>query len=213
MNKILIGLNALLLAAVVYLFVKVNGAESKETLTEKKEELPAEPAKPAAVEQKGATPTGKIAFVNIDRLNEESLEIKDMTDEFKKRRMSLEAGMESLNMEYQKKVEEYQTSAKAGIAPESELASKARYIESIEKQAQNKQLQMDNLTADIGVKNEAFQRNVRAFLVDWNAGRYDYVLSYSEAVPSMLLGNTSLEITNEVIRELNNAYKAGKIKK
>lgn len=211
MNRILIGLNVILLAAVAFLFYKVNrlgqvdetdkASESKAAQTETKKAT-------ETVAQKGNAPTGKIAYVNIDRLNEESLEIEDLMSELKRRKMSIEASMESLNMEYQKKVEEYQNSAKAGIAPESELMAKAKYIQSIEKQAQNKQLQMDDLSSDINIKNEAFQKNIRNFLQDWNNGRYDYILSYSEAVPTMLLGNTSLEVTNEVIAELNSIYKA-----
>lgn len=210
MNKVLIGLNAVLLAAVGFLFYKVFATQPAEVKKEEATgEVPAAKAAPA-IEQKSTAPTGKIAYINIDRLNEECLEIKDLTDEFKRRRMSLEAGMEKLNMEYQNKLQEYQSSAKAGIAPENEMAAKAHYIESLEKQAQNKQLQMENLTADLSQKNDDFQRNVKAILVDWNNGRFDYILSYSDALPTMLLGNASLEITNEVIAEINTRYKASK---
>jgi outer membrane protein len=210
MNKILIGLNVVLAVLVGWLFYKVNGlgkTESNEKESANESAKTENPKPAAATVQKGSTPTGKIAYVNIDRLNEESLEIEALMSELKRRKMSIEASMETLNMEYQKKVEDYQTSAKAGIAPESELMAKAKYIQSIEKQAQNKQLQMDDLSQDISSKNESFQKNIRAFLVEWNEGRYDYILSYSEAVPTMLLGNTSLEVTNEVISELNKIYK------
>jgi hypothetical protein len=61
-------------------------------------------------------------------------------------------------------------------------------------------------------KNASFQKTVREFLMQWNKGRYDYIISYSETVPTMLLGNTSLEITSEVIEQLNNEYKNKKIK-
>lgn len=217
MNKILIGVNLVLIAAVGFLFYKI-GKLSDDTI--KPEETKSEEsAKPVVkesnivVEQKGNTPTGKIAYINIDKLNTESLEIKDLEIEAKKRRTSLEASMENLSREYQKNLEEYQTSAKARIAPESELENKAKYIQSIEKQAQNKQLQMDELSMDINDKSAVFQKNIKSFLVKWNNGRYDYILSYSEALPTMLLGNTSLEITDEIIAELNKEYKENKAKK
>jgi outer membrane protein len=215
MNKLLIGLNVVLLAAVCFLFYKVSQlspAENDQAVkTEKEGE--AEKKEPVLVEQKGNTPTGKIAYVNIDKLNEESLEIEDLVAESKKRKMSIEASMENLNMEYQKKLEEYQTSAKAGIAPQSELEAKAKYIQSIEKQAQNKQLQMDELSNDMNDKNLSFQKNVKNYLIKWNAGRFDFILSYSDALPTMLLGNTTLEVTNEVIAGLNKEYKESKSKK
>jgi outer membrane protein len=212
MNKLLIGVNVLLVAAVAFLFYKVY--TTGETAPVKEENMVSkETDKPKAVETAVTPPTGKIAYVNIDRLNEESLEIGDLVTESKKRKNSIEASVENLSIQYQKKVEEFQNSQKAGIAPESELRAKAREIEAIEKEAQEKQLQMDNLSMDINDKNMAFQRNVKDFLVKWNDGRYDYILSYSDAVPSMLLGNGTFDITNDVISELNNEYKQKKVKK
>ena len=66
---------------------------------------------------------------------------------------------------------------------------------------------------DLNEKNEAFRKNVKNFLTKWNNGRYDYILAYSEAVPSMLLGNTTLEVTKEVIEKLNDEYRQSKNKK
>jgi outer membrane protein len=218
MNRILLGVNVLLVAAVAILFYKVYSVESptKVESTESKKEPEKEvEAKPESmhVEQVGNVPTGKIAFVDIDKLNEESLEIGDLVSETKRRKVNIEASMESLNMQYQRKVEEFQNSQKAGIASQAELEAKAREIQALETEASNKQLQMDNLSMDISTKNSNFQKSVRDFLIKWNNGKYDYILSYSEAIPSMLLGNTTLEVTNEVIAELNKQYKQKKIKK
>lgn len=217
MNKVLISVNAILVAAVAFLFFKVNSLNSTTTETSSEtanadKGMPAKPA-PVTTQQVGNVPTGKIAYVNIDRLNEESLEIGDLIAESKRRKIAIEGSVENLSMQYQKKMEEYQASAKAGIAPASELQAKEREILALEKEAQNKQLQMDNLTVDITDKNANFQKNVKDFLIKWNSGKYDFILSYSDAVPSMLLGNTSLEITNDIIAELNKEYKARKIKR
>lgn len=217
MNKVLIGLNAILVAAVAFLFFKVNSLNSvakEEDADVQKDADKTEVTKPAPrVEPVGNAPTGKIAYVNIDKLNEESLEIGDLVAETKRRKGSIEASMESLNMQYAKKVEDFQMSQKAGLISQGELEAKAREIQALETEAQNKQLQMDNLSLDINEKNNNFQKNVRDFLIEWNQGRFDYILAYSEAIPSMLLGNTSLEVTSEVIVELNNKYKKNKTAK
>lgn len=213
MNKILVGVNAILIAAVAFLFFKVNSINtSTENQADAKDESAVETKKEEAkpVEQIGNTPTGKIAYINIDKLNEESLEIEALVAETKKRKSSIEASVESLSMQYQKKMEEYQISAKAGIASQGEMQAKEKEILGLEKEAQNKQLQMDNLSMDINQKNANFQQNVRDFLIKWNKGRYDYILSYSDVSPTMLLGNTTLEITDEVIKELNSDYKQQK---
>lgn len=217
MNKILIGVNVVLIAAVAFLFFKINSLSSAAPAAAETEKAPVAEVKPAApepaVKQVGNTPTGKIAYINIDELNEKSIEINDMINEAKKRRNNIEGSLENLNMQYQKKMEEYQSSAKAGLASPADMQMKEKEILAIEKEAQNKQLQMESLTMDISEKNTAFQKNVKNFLIKWNAGKFDFILSYSDAVPSMLLGNTSLEITKEVIEELNNEYKQRKAKK
>lgn len=212
MNRVLIGLDAVLVIVVAFLFYKVYSREgdSSTSSEQKKDSVKTEQQAPKAVQQVGTAPTGKIAYVNIDRLNEESLEITDLITETKRRRDNIEANVESLSLKYQNKVEEFQLLQKGGIAPKAELESKAREIQAIEKEAQNKQLQMDQLSVDINDKNTNFQKRVRDFLIKWNSGRYDYIFSYSEAVPTMLLGNTSLEITDEVIKEINSEYKQRK---
>lgn len=217
MNKVLIGLNAVLLAAVAFLFFKVYSPSGAVVPEKEKTDAGAADSsvKPVvkSVEQVGSEPTGKIAYVNIDELNEKSLEVNDLISEAKRRKIAIEGSIESLTMQYQKKVEEYQIAAKAQILPASEMQMKEKEIMAIEKDARNKQLQMENLSMDINDKNETFQKNVKAFLIKWNQGRFDYVLAYSEAVPSMLLGNTTLEVTNEVIEKLNEEYRQSKNKK
>jgi outer membrane protein len=215
MNKILIGVNAVLVVAVAFLFYKVNNISDKEVASEEKQEntgttkKDTTASKPSMVNA-ATPPTGKIAFINIDILNEECQEVNDLVAEAKSKKANIEASVQSLSVKYQAKMEEYQRSAKAGIAPQSQMEALAKEIQEIEKEAQNKQLQMDNLSDNIGRKNADFQTNLKAFLVKWNNGRYDYILSYSDAVPTMLLGNASLDITREVIEKVNEEYRVKK---
>ncbi len=212
MNKFLIAISGLLLAAVIFLFIKVFSieplvAETKEDVTDADTSQVTLPSAPETKRQADSAPTGKIVYVNIDQLNEQSLEIADLVAESKRRQNSIERSVEGLRERYQQKVEDFQRSQQAGIAPESELRAKAKEIENIEREAANKQMQMDDLTMDISEKNQKFQKTVRDFLQKWNQGRYDFILSYSETVPTMLLGNSNLEVTEEVIAELNREYK------
>ena len=216
MNKFLISFLALLTFAVIFLFFKLNSLQSsgnkiEESGIEKSDSIKKGSSK--VFNQSASNPTGKIAYLNIDRLNEESLEIADLVAETKRRKANIEASVESLSMQYRKKVEAYQLSAKAGIASQNELKTAENEIMALEKEAQNKQLQMDNLSMDINEKNAKFQKNVRDFLVQWNNGKFDYIFSYSESVPSMLLGNKILEVTDVVIKEINTEYKLRKLKK
>ena len=209
MNKVLIGINGLLIVAVAYLFFKVNSGPSENQASQEKSAS----EKPVLTEIKNVPVTGKIAFVNIDSLNEKSLFVEDMVKKLKSSRAAIEASVENLGMQYQNKVKEYQASAGAGIAPESELAAKAKEIQAIEREVQNKQIQMDNLAMELNEKNNSFQDDVRAFVKETYAGKYDYVLTFSSAIPSMLYGSQSFDITNEVIAQLNEKYLASKSNK
>ncbi len=199
-----------MLVAVAYLFFKVNSGalDNAQSAQEGSSQ-----EKPVITEIKNVPVTGKIAFVNIDSLNEKSLFVEDMVKKLKSSRAAIEASVENLGMQYQNKVKEYQASAGAGIAPEGELAAKAKEIQAIEREVQNKQIQMDNLAMELNDKNNAFQDDVRAFVKEVYTGKYDYVLTFSSAIPSMLYGNQSFDITNEVIAQLNEKYLAFKANK
>lgn len=214
MNKILIGLNVLLVAAVAFLFYKVNSLSS-DTDASVKQENTIEPIKKdvikvSSINSVSSPVTGKIAFVNIDQINEQSTEVNDLVAEAKRSKTNIEASVESLSIKYQTKMEEYQASAKAGIRSQADMEALAKEIQAIEREAQNKQLQMDNLSMSINEKNTAFQEGLKQFLAKWNNGRFDYILTYSNAIPSMLLGNASLDITKEVIENVNEEYKIRK---
>lgn len=151
-------------------------------------------------------PTGKIAFVNIDTVNEKSMFVADMVKKLKSSKTAIEASLESLQQQYQQKIKEYQNSASAGIAPESELAAKAKEIQAIEREAQNKQIQMDNLAMELNEKNDLFQKEVKAIIQKEFAGQYDYIFTYSDAVPTMLYGNSAFDITAKVVELINAEY-------
>jgi len=211
MNKILIGVNALLVIAVAFLFYKLNsigksGAE-EQTAGKSDSSLTAKKPEPKNI---ATPPTGKIAYINIDVINEKSDEVEDLVAELKRSRSNLEGSFETISNSYQAKMEEYQRMAKSGIAPQSQLDELAKEIQKIQAQAENKQVQMDNLTVTMNEKNHDFQQGLKDFLVRWNEGRYDYILTYSDNIPTMLLGNASLDITAEVIEKVNAEYNAKK---
>lgn len=210
MKQVLIGLNVLLAVAVIYLFVKVNGmgenGKEKETTLPKVSESKGDGGDKPGV-------TGKIAFINIDSLNEKSMYIKDLMKELNGRKAVLEGSFQSLQTTYQTKMQELQESYKAGIASEAQLKAEAQKIRQMENDMANKQVQMDNLVNEISEKNAKFQDDVRAFLKEYTKDKYDYVLSYSTAIPSLLVGNEQFDLTTDVIKQLNERYEETKASK
>lgn len=158
-------------------------------------------------------PQTRIAFVNIDTLNEKYLYIADYVKIMKKRKETIEAQLQAMMTQFQQDYENFQQSVQAGIAPQAELEKQKRKLEQQQKDIQNKQLQMDNLAIELQEKNEQLQRDIKEFMKRFNNGRYDYILSYSEALPNVLLANPQYDITQEVLNALNKEYLQKKEKK
>lgn len=150
---------------------------------------------------------GKIVYVNIDSLMEKynfyqdsknNLEgqIKNMQKEVEERATSIQKEY----VGYQQKGDnmtpvEMQAAQKSLAAKEQSLnAYKAKVEESLMKQQQ----QLDKLLKD----------KINAYLSKKAEDHgYDYILSYTSAGIGMLYGSKQLDITNEVIGELNELYK------
>ncbi|MBK8723176.1 MAG: OmpH family outer membrane protein [Saprospiraceae bacterium] len=153
---------------------------------------------------------GKIVYVNIDSLMEKynfyqdsknNLEgqIKNMQKEVEERATSIQKEY----VGYQQKGDnmtpvEMQAAQKSLAAKEQSLnAYKAKIEESIMKQQQ----QLDKILKD----------KINVYLAKKAEDHgYDYILSYTSAGIGMLYGNKNLDITNEVITELNDLYKSEK---
>lgn len=158
-------------------------------------------------------PDTKIAFVNIDTLNEKYLYISDYVKVMKKKKETLEAQLQSMMTQFQQDYETFQQSVQAGIAPQAELEKQKRKLEQQQKDIQNKQLQMDNLALELQEKNEQLQKDIKEFIKRFNNGKYDYIVSYSDALPNVLFAKPEYDITKEVLEALNKEYLEKKNKK
>ena len=121
--------------------------------------------------------------------------------------------MQSMTEKFQREYQEFQQSAQAGVAPQAELQKQQASLERQQQELSNKELQMQNLGVELEEKNMELNKNVKDYLKRLNNGKYDYILSYSELVPTVLLANPALDITNQVLTGLNEEYRLKKDKK
>lgn len=155
---------------------------------------------------KNSMPNTKIAFVNIDTLNEKYLYIADYVKAMKRKKETIEAQLQSMMNQFQQDYDNFQQSVQAGIAPQAELEKQKRKLEQQQRDIQNKQLQMDNLAIELQEKNEQLQKDIKEFMIKFNNGKYDYILTYSSALPNILYANPEYDITREVLDALNKEY-------
>lgn len=148
----------------------------------------------------------KIAFVNIDSINSKYLEIADYSKKMKAQVQVLENSIESLTATFQSEYESYQQSAQAGIASQSDLMKAEEGLKRKDQEIKNKQIQLQNLQYDQQDKIVELNEKLQQVVDKYNNGRFDYVISYSEALPLLVFKNKKLDISNDVVKILNEEY-------
>lgn len=203
-------INGILAIAVAILFYQVNtfknsGDVSPQNETENKNSIIVTSASNLA--------DAKIAYINTDSINEHYAYIADFTKVLKSKKSVIENQMQTLTTKFQKDYESFQQSAQAGIASEADLMKQKTNLERQQQDIANKELQMQNLGIELEEKNIELNKNVKDYLAKYNNGKFDYVLSYSDMMPTILLVNPKLDITNDILKGINQEYKNNKNKK
>ena len=210
MKNLSLIINGVLAIAVAILFYQVHSLKNGTTVssdegTEKTD------IKPVVVSNTTLADS-KIAYVNTDSINEHYQYIADFTKVIRNKKASLEAQMQSMTAKFQQEYEAFQQSAQAGVAPQSELQKQQASLERQQQELANKELQMQNLGVELEEKNMELNKSVKDYLQKINNGRFDYILSYSDLMPTILLTNPKLDITTEVLKGINDEYNAKKKK-
>jgi outer membrane protein len=211
MKNFSLVLNGILAIAIVILFYQVNTLKNAGTnaQTASSDNV----VKPIIIESATNLVDAKIAYVNTDSINEHYDYIADFTKVIRGKKATLEAQMQSMTAKFQQEYEAFQQSAQAGVAPQSELQKQQTSLERQQKELANKELQLQNLGVELEEKNLELNKSVKDYLLKINNGRFDYILSYSDMMPTILLANPKLDITAEVLQGINEEYKSKKGKK
>ncbi|MBS1638018.1 MAG: OmpH family outer membrane protein [Bacteroidetes bacterium] len=217
MKNLSLILNAVLIIAVAFLFYEVHtlksAAQPAESVATQKTDSASDVKIMPAVNGPSTLADAKIAYVNTDVFNEKYEYITDMSKDLKGRKDRLESVLQSMTEKIQQDYEAYQQSAQTGIAPAADLKRQEESIEKQKNDIANKQMQLQNLGYELEEKQMQLNESMKKYLVKYNNGRFDYILSYSDMVPTILLTNSKLDITEDVLKGMNEEYKASKAKK
>ncbi len=203
-------INGILAVAVAILFYQVHSLKNSGDVSSQNE---VENKNPIIVSSASNLADAKIAYINTDSINEHYAYIADFTKVLKSKKSVIESQMQTLTTRFQKDYESFQQSAQAGIASEADLMKQKSNLERQQQDIANKELQMQNLGIELEEKNIELNKNVKDFLAKYNNGKFDYVLSYSDMMPTILLVNPKLDITNDILKGTNQEYKNKKNKK
>lgn len=205
------ALNGVLLVAVVILyglhFSATKGASNGDGATTQD---PTDSPKKAEGQVGGA----RIAYFNIDSLStyydfqaDKLAELEDKTSKIQRRLQSKE---QKLSEAFQSA----QSRAQAGLLSENALMQEQQKLAQMEQELKKDQFQASQgiNTENMEVTKEIYNR-ITQFLKEFNAdGRFDFIAQHSDMPGGgiFLYKNEAMDITDEVIKGLNAAYKAEK---
>lgn len=211
MKNLSLILNGVLAIAVAVLFYQVHSLKS--IISPSSEETSSNlEVKPVVISNSAALGDAKIAYINTDSINEHYAYIADFTKNIRGRKATLEGQLESMTLKFQQDYQSLQQSAQAGIASQADLARQEERLKAQQQDLANKEMQLQNLGVELEEKNMELNKTVKDYLQKINNGKFDYILSYSDMMPTIMLTNPKLDITSEVLKGLNEEYNAKKKK-
>jgi outer membrane protein len=180
---------------------------------------PATPGAPVAAVATTATTTpgggAKIAYVNIDTLEDKYELLKTKRTDFRSRQGQMEGELQRSYQQMQADAAEVQKKAQANTLTQSEYESAQKRLMQMQQSLETrKQTLTEQLMAEQEKFNKELKESLDAFLEEYNKTRgYDYILSYSAAGSSILYVNKQMDITKDVVDGMNAAAKNGGDKK
>ncbi len=187
----------MLLAAIAFVF---SNCQNKSAATDASKTVTPEAAMAAAMA------SAKIAFVNIDSLQDKYTFFKKKKAEFEQKEKSLEASLASKAQAFQNEYAALQQKAQGGTVPPAQLQQEG---ERMQQKQQNLVAERDRRGKELMDETQKFNddlmKKINEVLATLQKDKgYDYVIRHSKGNGSAFLYvNEKFDITNDVITILN----------
>lgn len=148
----------------------------------------------------------KLAYVDLDSIQEKYVFYKEKMQEFEKKKESADR---DLNNAFQKIEAEKNAFAQRGNSiTQAEYENFQRaYQGKMQNLDQQKQMLENNIAAEGSKTMEDLKKRINDFLVEYNKKQaYSYIFSYSAALNILFYKDPAQDITDEVVAGLNAAY-------
>ena len=151
----------------------------------------------------------KLAYVEVDSIMTRYQFATEYADVLKKKMETIQSTLNNKGLALQKDVADFQNKIQQGSITQEQATAMQSALQ--KKQAQLQNLQ-ESLTAQYqemqDTYNKALHDSIQHFLASFNQS-YKYDLIISKSGDNILLGNSKMDITDEVIKGLNKRYKGG----
>ncbi|MCC6385376.1 MAG: OmpH family outer membrane protein [Bacteroidia bacterium] len=188
-------INILLAIAVLYLLYRVVFIKPADSSNK---------AVTVPVLENGTQPA--IVFINTDSLLEHYPLFEDLRSSFEKKQDSIEGVMAMKMKAVENEIKKYQDNA-PGMTDEQRQKEEERLYQKQQQLAETRKRLIDHLNEEEENMMNDLQKDLVSVLKDYNKDKgYHFILGYQKG-SGILLANDSLNITDDVIREVNNSQK------
>lgn len=161
-----------------------------------------------AVKENTGSTKDKIVYLNSDSLSEKYQYFKDIKSKLENKVKKAQADLQSKSTAFQREVAEYQKNA-ATMSAADRQATEQKLARKQDELARLDQTASSSIAKDESEEFNNVYNKITEFLKKHAADNgYKLVLTYSKSNPTVLYADPSLEITNEVIKQLNAEYKS-----
>lgn len=163
-----------------------------------------ETSKPASANSGTSAATGKIAYVNVDTLQEKYAYWKTEATALAAEQSSLESELQRSAQQLQNDYAAFQQKAQSGNISEAEGKATQQRLAQMQQSLETRRATMsEQLQAKQVAFSEKLQKNIDEFLAIYNKdNKYDFIFSYTKS-GQILYANSALDITEDVLKGLN----------
>jgi outer membrane protein len=160
----------------------------------------------SAVESTESAPVGDVVFVNADTLLANYDLFKDVKTRLEGKAKKAETDLKGKATAFQNEVGQYQQSA-ANLSNEQRAVTEQRLARKQQELANLNQSESNRLMSEEAEEQKKIYDKVEAYLKDYSKEKgYKMVLSYSRGNSAILYSDETLDITQDVLKGLNEAY-------
>lgn len=151
----------------------------------------------------------RIAYIDIDTFEANYEYLKAKKEEFTKRQESMQNELERSAQQFQNRVTDFQRKAQNQSMTQAEAEATSKQLAQMQ---QSLELRQQALTEQLLKEKDDFNQKLHdgltGFLKEYNKEKgYDYIFSYTEFGSQILMANESFNITEDVIKGMNERAK------
>jgi outer membrane protein len=167
-------------------------------------------AKHAVSDTTGSKQDFSIAYFEMDSVAENFQLVKEVKADLNKREAAISNEMERMGKEFQQKYNYYQKQAQAGSMDQAKSEAASEEMKALDEKMRSRKQELDKDYNEYTAKKQnEIKTRIEAYMKEYNkAHNFTYIISYEPGL--FYYKDTAYNITNDVVKGLNDFYKAEK---